>query len=287
MKSIKRVFPSQEVDMGGIPVLQPFPTAQTEQINPFLLLHHSVISARAGSHPLQAGIGPHPHRGFMPVTYVIEGSLHHRDSLGNSSIIQSGGAQWLNAGKGIVHSERPSCEIAEQGGSVEVVQIWINLPQKAKMTNPEYIGVSHEDIPVKSSGTGLEFGLISGAYESLDPPVKPPFPVFFGVLRSDSEGGKGEISLPEGLSGGMYTIKGSGRVKGYGLVEEKNFYQFDEKEGKLAFKSEGEFLALIMLAEPLQEPLATYGPFVMNSQTEIMEALRDYNQGKMGVLIEE
>lgn len=287
MNTIERVLPAHEVDMGGIPVLQPFPTAATEQIDPLLLLHHSVIRTREGSHPLQAGIGPHPHRGFMPVTYVIRGALHHRDSLGNSSVITEGGAQWLNAGRGIIHSERPSKELARGGGEVEVVQVWINLPQSNKLSPPAYHGIEPSDIPRKALGEGVELGLIAGNYQDLKAPVETPFPVFFAELKSKSVKGNARFDIPTGMAGGLYVIKGRGRISGFGLFEAKNFYEFDGTIEEMSFETEGDFLALAMMGKPINEPLATYGPFVMNSQTEILEAMRDYNMGKMGILIEE
>ena len=282
--SLKRVFPSRKVDMGGIPVLQPFPTSTVEQIDPFLLLHHSKIKAREGSHPLQAGIGPHPHRGFAPVTYVIEGALHHRDSLGNSSIISEGGAQWLVAGRGIIHSERPSRELAESGGHVEVVQIWINLTRKNKMDAPNYVGLEKNDLTKLSLGSELNLELIAGGYGDEKGKVNPPFPLLFGALSGK---GSGVLEVPPNMEGGIYVIRGNGKISGHGLMEEKNFYHLESKVQSVDLDVEDEFLALVMLGQPIKESLATYGPFVMNNQTEIMEAMRDYNQGRMGILIEE
>jgi hypothetical protein len=287
MKTIKRVFPAQEVDMGGIPVLQPFPTMSTEQIDPFLLLHHSKIKAPQGVHPLQAGIGPHPHRGFMPVSYVVKGSLHHRDSLGNSSIINEGGAQWLNAGRGIVHSERPSKELAQKGGAVEVVQVWINLPAAHKLSAPEYFGLEAAALPRISLGEGFNLELIAGTYQGEKSPVRTPFPLLFAVLKSENHKGRGFLEWEKNMEGGIYVVRGSAQLEGYGPLEEKQFYRFDPEFSEAGLEAREGFLALLMLGSPINESLATYGPFVMNSQTEVMEALRDYNQGKMGILIEE
>jgi hypothetical protein len=286
LKKINQTLPAFEVDMGGMPILQPFPTNQLEQIDPFLLLHHGHIKVREGENPLHAGVGPHPHRGFMPVTYVIDGELHHRDSFGNSSVVRPGGAQWLSAGRGIIHSERPSAKLAATGGAAEVIQLWINLPRANKMDTPSYLGIQAEDMESISIADGLTLDLISGEYEGSKGKANPPFPVFMAALKAE-QNQKGKLSLSEGMDGGFYIIRGKGSVKGHGLIEEKSFYRLSMEGQELEIELEEGSLALFILGKPLNEPLATYGPFVMNTQTEIMETIRDYNQGKMGVLIEE
>ena len=286
MKTVVRSLPAFEVDMGGIPVYQPFPTNNVEQIDPFLLLHHSKFSLEGGVNPLHTGIGPHPHRGFMPVTYVISGELHHRDSLGNSSIIGAGGAQWLNAGSGVTHSERPSAKFAKEGGSTELIQLWVNLPKANKMSAPNYKGVSKEKIPSIEIADGLTFDLISGLYDSQWGAIRSPIPLLIGAVEALKDA-TGELILPTGMQGGLYMINGEGSIFGYGIVEEKTFYQVSSGEDNLKISLDQGAKALLILGRPIHEPLATYGPFVMNTQTEIMKSLRDYNHGKMGVLIEE
>ncbi len=285
-KSVLRTFPAAKMDMGGIPVYQPFPTARVEQIDPFLLFHHSTINVKEGSAPLHAGVGPHPHRGFMPLTYVVKGSLHHRDSFGNSSVISEGGAQWLSAGRGIIHSERPSREIALNGGSVEVLQIWINLPKSHKMETPWYRGLEKDDLVSLDSPEGVTARLISGNYEGVKGPIQTPFPMFVMSIQGE-KGSSGSFKLPTNMKGGIYVIEGFGKMGGFGLIEEKTFYELDEAGEEMNLQFNSDFHAILLLGEPLNEPLATYGPFVMNSQTEVLEAMRDYNQGKMGILIEE
>jgi redox-sensitive bicupin YhaK (pirin superfamily) len=284
--SIKRAFPAFEVDMGGIPVYQPFPTNEVEQIDPFLLLHHSFIEVEKGINPLHAGVGPHPHRGFMPVTYVISGELHHRDSLGNSSVIGAGGAQWLNAGRGMTHSERPSAALAEEGGTAEVIQLWVNTPKKNKMDAPSYRGLSRNKLTHLEISKGMTLDLVSGSYSDKTGPIRSPFPVFFGIIRT-SESAQATFDVPKGQKGGVYVIKGSGAISGFGMIEDKHFYEFDAQAEQVELKLNSEAEILVIFGQPIDEPLATYGPFVMNTQTEIMESLRDYNMGKMGILIEE
>lgn len=286
LKKIKQTLPAHEIDMGGMTVFQPFPTNQLEQIDPFLLLHHGHIKVEQGVNPLHAGVGPHPHRGFMPVTYVIDGELHHRDSVGNSSVVRSGGAQWLSAGRGIIHSERPSAKLASTGGAAEVIQLWINLPQANKMDTPSYLGIQAEDMHSISIADGLTLDLISGEYKGSQGKANSPFPVFMAALIAEQTQ-NGKLFLPEGMDGGFYVIRGAGSVKDHGLIEEQSFYRLGTEGQELELKLEKGSLVLFVMGKPLNEPLATYGPFVMNTQTEIMESIRDYNQGKMGVLIEE
>jgi len=285
-KKIIQTLPAFEVDMGGIPVYQPFPTNRLEQIDPFLLFHHSKLRVEKGANPLHAGVGPHPHRGFMPVTYVIDGELHHRDSFGNSSVVRSGGAQWLSAGRGIVHSERPSAALASAGGAAEVIHVCIDSPHANKMDPPTYLGIQAEDMPSIAIAEGLNLNLISGDYDGIKGKANPPFPVFLAALKAENTQ-NGTLHIPADLDGGFYVIKGSGSVKGHGIVEEKSFYRTSMTGQKVELQLEAGSLILLLFGKPLNEPLATYGPFVMNSQTEIMESIRDYNQGKMGILIEE
>src|SRR6218665_140216 len=148
-RSISTLLFANTISMGGLPVKQPFPTQRVEQLDPFLLLHHH----KMGPDPdgTWEGVGAHPHRGFSPVTFIFEGALRHRDSRGNDSVISAGGVQWMNAGMGIVHSERPAN--ATQG--LEIIQLWINTPSEHKMDQPAYFAVSKEDAGNFSSADGL------------------------------------------------------------------------------------------------------------------------------------
>jgi quercetin 2,3-dioxygenase len=137
-RSVSTLLYAQMVDMGGFPVRQPFPTTRINQLDPFLLLHDADIKVPVHTEPTHAGVGPHPHRGFSPVTFIFKGGVHHRDSRGNDSVIYSGGAQWMNAGMGVIHSERPPHDIHDIGGRQEIIQLWINTPAQHKMDQPTY-----------------------------------------------------------------------------------------------------------------------------------------------------
>lgn len=277
---VKQLLYAHMVDMGGIPVRQPLPTANIEQIDPFLLLHHHIGHIEAESNPKDVGVGPHPHRGFSPVTFIFQGDVHHRDSRDHSSVVKAGGVQWMNAGMGIVHSERPSAELTTTGGIQEIIQLWINTPQNQKMKQPSYQAFQKEELPLTESGLSL----VAGGDHDQQGPVQSETPVkaLMGELASGKEV---KVNLDYKHSF-IYLLEGSIKIDGYGLVEEHNLVWLDEDVNEVALRIESNSKLLILSADPLNEPLATYGPFVMNNQTQIMEAMRDYQMGKMGVLIE-
>src|SRR5688500_4123529 len=146
-RSVTNLLYAEQVDMGGMPVRQAFPTNNVEQIDPFLLLHHADVKVPKHIEPGHAGVGPHPHRGFSPVTFIFKGGVHHRDSRGNDSVVYEGGAQWMNAGMGVMHSERPPKDIHDIGGRQEIIQLWINTPAKHKMDQPEYFALPEDAMP--------------------------------------------------------------------------------------------------------------------------------------------
>ncbi len=278
---VKQILYAHMVDMGGIPVRQPLPTSNIEQIDPFLLLHHHIGNFKEKTDPKNVGVGPHPHRGFSPVTFIYQGDVHHRDSRDNSSVVKAGGVQWMNAGMGIIHSERPSSELTDQGGTQEIIQLWINTPQSGKMNPPQYQAFQKADMPKISA----ELSLVAGKQGTTTGPAKSEMPVVavMGIIKSGEE-----ISIEAPFEHSMlYVLNNSVTISGYGLVEEHNLVVFEKETNKLEVRADSEVKILFLSADPLNEPLATYGPFVMNTQTEIMEAMRDYQMGKMGVLIEE
>jgi redox-sensitive bicupin YhaK (pirin superfamily) len=147
-RTIETIAYGQQMDMGGFPIRQALPSSKADMLDPFLLLHHANIKVAENVDVKNAGVGPHPHRGFSPVTFIFKGGVHHRDSRGNSHIVYEGGTQWMNAGMGVIHSERPPVDIHELGGVQELIQLWINTPAANKMEVPAYIPVTKEDTPV-------------------------------------------------------------------------------------------------------------------------------------------
>ncbi|MCU0418317.1 MAG: pirin family protein [Cyclobacteriaceae bacterium] len=286
IRSVARLLYAQPVDMGGIPIRQPLPTQQVQQIDPFLLLHHANIKAPTHIEPHDAGIGPHPHRGFSPVTFIFQGGVHHRDSRGNDSVIYAGGAQWMNAGMGIIHSERPPHNIHEIGGRQEIIQLWINTPAQHKMDVPAYFPLRADEAPaLPTDDTRVTGKVFSGEVLGVKGPI-PSQAVVNAATLEVKAGGKLAIPVPPSHNALLYLLDGEISVEGFGLVEGLHIAHFKNDGEGLAFEAKKDTRILFLSGEPLNEPVVSYGPFVMNSQTQIMEAMRDYQMGKMGVLIE-
>jgi redox-sensitive bicupin YhaK (pirin superfamily) len=277
-RTVSHLLYGEVVSMGGMPIRQPFPTQNVEQIDPFLLLHHHRTTA---GEPFE-GVGPHPHRGFSPVSFIFEGSLRHQDSRGNDSVISAGGIQWMNSGMGIIHSERP----VDVEADLELIQLWINTPAAHKMDQPVYIPVTAEEAGLFKSDDGLVSAKIfAGEVLGTKGKVKALSPVNAATFDV-KKGGKISIPLPADHNAFIYLLDGVIKLEGYGLVEGKNAVVFKKDGDSIAFEATENTRILFMTGKPLDEKVVSYGPFVMNSQTQIMEAMRDYQIGKMGVLIE-
>lgn len=286
-RTVAQLLYAQMVDMGGIPVRQPFPTQRVDQIDPFLLLHHADLKAPRHIEPDDAGVGPHPHRGFSPVTFIFKGGVHHRDSRGNDSVIYEGGAQWMNAGMGIIHSERPPRDIHERGGRQEIIQLWINTPAAHKMDQPAYFPLAAEDAPRYESVDGkVSASVFSGEVFGLKGPIPSHTEVNAATLKL-IKGGTVNIPLPETHNVILYLLDGKLTVNGFGLVDPLHVVNFNNDGEGISFEALEDTRVLLLSGKPLKEKVVSHGPFVMNSQTEILEAMRDYQKGKMGILIED
>ena len=273
--------------MGGLPVRQPLPTQQVAQVDPFLLLHHADVKVPTTVKPDHAGVGPHPHRGFSPVTFIFKGGVHHRDSRGNNSLIYAGGAQWMNAGRGIIHSERPPHDIHEIGGRQEIIQLWINTPGKHKLDQPAYFPLEADQVPETTADEQrVLVRVFSGDVLGVKGPIPTPTEVNAAVLTF-KKGGSISIPLPAHHHAMVYLLDGKLTVDGFGLVDGLHLIHLNnDGDGFSATALEGT-RALLLSGAPLGEEVVSYGPFVMNNQTQILEAMRDYQMGKMGVLIED
>jgi redox-sensitive bicupin YhaK (pirin superfamily) len=286
-RTVSRLLYAHEVDMGGMPIRQPLPTQQVQQIDPFLLLHHANIKAPTHIEPDDAGIGPHPHRGFSPVTFIFQGGVHHRDSRGNDSVIYAGGAQWMNAGMGIIHSERPPHDIHDIGGRQEIIQLWINTPSKNKMDVPAYFPLSAEEAPQIQTGDSRVSGKVfSGEVLGVKGPI-PSQAVVNAATFEIKQGGRVSIPVPDTHNTLIYLLDGKVSVDGFGIVDGLHIVHFKNDGEGISLEAQANTRVLFLSGEPLKEPVVSYGPFVMNNQTQIMEAMRDYQMGKMGVLLEE
>jgi redox-sensitive bicupin YhaK (pirin superfamily) len=286
-KKVKYLIPAEEIDMGGIAVKQTIPTHNVNQIDPFLLLHHGKFEYTNKAPALQQGIGPHPHRGFSPVTFIIDGEVHHRDSRGNNQIAKKGEVQWMHAGAGIIHSERPSQDMVDNNGIQEVIQLWINSPSANKLKQPRYQFIPKNDIPVFLSEDKLVSNkLIAGSLDGLQGGIITESELLI-VWGEASEGGTHTFNIDKGYNSMVYVIKGDLKIAAYGKVEKESLIVFDNNDEDIRISASSELQYLLLAGVAINEKMVHHGPFVMNSETEIMEAMRDYQMGKMGILIEE
>ena len=286
-RSIHKIILAKKVNMGGIILDQSLPVNCVEQIDPFLLIHHLATKMPGGQTEKEVGVGPHPHRGFSPVSLIFKGSVNHRDSLGTTSLIAAGGAQWMNSGKGIIHSERPPKQLAEKGGDFELIQFWANTPADRKMEPAKYQPLTAEKTPWITSEDGkVKAGVVAGETLGETGPIELMTPML--VMRFEiGKGGKMEVPIPKNFNAILYLLDGKAEINGERHAGGKDLVWFKNDGESITLEGLEETRAILLAGEPINEPLATYGPFVMNNQTEVMEALRDYQQGKMGVLIEE
>ncbi|MFI5237169.1 MAG: pirin family protein [Ignavibacteriales bacterium] len=285
MKSIKKIIKSQKVDMGGIILEQPLPNQFIDQLDPFLLIHHWDDRLKGNQKQNEAGVGPHPHRGFSPVTLVFKGGVHHQDSRGHSSIVMEGGTQWMFSGLGITHSERPYKELAELGGDFEIIQFWLNVPAKNKMEQPFYKPITKEETPTFiSDDKKVQVAVVSGKFKDLKGVVETFTPVT--TLRMDFEkDSELEFEIPSKQNSLIYVLNGQFQINNE-EVTSKDFVWFNNDGDEIKIKSIQPSRAILLAGEPIGEEVVSYGPFVMNNHTQIMQAIKDSQMGKMGVLIE-
>jgi quercetin 2,3-dioxygenase len=268
-RTVSHLLYAEPFDMGGMPIRQPFPTQRVEQIDPFLLLHHADLKVPTHLPPDDAGVGPHPHRGFSPVTFIFKGGVHHRDSRGNDSVIYAGGAQWMNAGMGMIHSERPPHDIHEIGGRQEIIQLWINTPSQHKMDQPQYFPLSAEEAPTKISEDGkVTLRIFSGEVAGVKGPIPSHTEVNAATLEF-KEGGKISIELPADHSAFLYLLDGKIALQGYGLVEGHHAVVLKKDGEGVEMEALESTRVLLMSGKPLDEEVVHHGPFVMNNQTQI------------------
>ena len=228
-------------------------------------------------------LGPHPHRGFSPVTFVYKGSLRHQDSIGNNEIVEAGGTQWMHSGKGVVHSERPGKELAENGGHNEFIQFWVNTPAKHKMEEPYYLPITDKNTPeVIKDGTKIR--VVAGEFENVKGPAKTYSPQT--LLRLETKSGADLLlEIPKSYNAVIYLLDGEVESNGQ-TAREKDMLWFNNDGEKIVIKVTKDSRFILLSGEPIGEPVATYGPFVMNTENEIRQAMADYQEGKMGRLTE-
>jgi hypothetical protein len=282
-RTVKQIIPAQRINMGGHLLDQPLPFRSVDQIDPFLLIHHWDKPIKAGGNQKELGVGPHPHRGFSPVTFIFKGSVRHQDSIGNNVVVSDGGTQWMHAGKGIVHSERPGIDLVLNGGEQEFIQFWVNTPGKHKMQAPYYLPLSEEETP-KIELENTTIGVVAGSFMGVLGPAKTYSPQT--LLRIDASSACSiEIPLPKHYNTLLYLLKGGLSVENE-KVSSKTMIWYKNDGDMLTINISEASQFIILSGEPIGEPVVSYGPFVMNKHEELQQAVSDFQDGKMGDLIE-
>ncbi|WP_152224339.1 pirin family protein [Pseudomonas sp. SCB32] len=255
-----------------------------EHLSPFLLLDH------AGPHDFTAsdsprGVGQHPHRGFETVTIVYQGELEHRDSSGGGGRIGPGDVQWMTAGNGILHEEFHSPDFSRSGGTLHMAQLWVNLPARDKRTAPAYQTLLAADIPQVELPDGAgTLRVIAGRYHGAAGPAHTFSPLDVWDMRLNA-GRTLDLRVTPGRNTALVVLRGNLRLGSGESLREGQLALFDPRGDSLLLEADSDALVLLLSGEPLNEPIVGYGPFVMNSDTEIREAIDDFREGRFGQLI--
>ena len=279
-RRIAQIVPAEHTYEGeGFGVFRPFPQARLAMLDPFLLLDEMEPKVHAPNEAV--GTSDHPHRGFETVTYVLEGEFEHGDSAGNHGVIRAGGVQWMTAGAGIVHREQPGESIRRNGGRTHGFQLWVNLPAADKMTAPAYQGFEPADIPA-STVDGVTVRVIAGELSGLRGVADTHSPIVYAHVTID-EGATFRADLPHDSNVGLYLFAGGGAVgPSEQPVQTHDLVIFDRESGTISVTATEPLELLLLAGKPLNEPVARYGPFVMNTRQQLIDAFEDYQAGRMG-----
>ena len=252
-----------------------------KRMDPFIMLdYNSKFHFPATDKP--KGVGVHPHRGFETVTIAYEGSVSHHDSSGGGGTIHQGDVQWMTAASGVLHKEYHAEEFYKQGGIFQMVQLWVNLPAKDKMSAPKYQAIEHKSIPTVEVENGI-IEVIAGDYNQTKGAASTFSPV--NMLNAKlNEGGKANFSFPANYNTVLLVIEGEVKVNNQEVVPTDHLLLFTNEGEDFSIEATANSVVLILSGEPLNEPIASYGPFVMNTQEQIREAFDDFNNGKFGTL---
>ena len=285
-KIIKIVLPREKHWVGdGFYVSSIFSmhSEDKKHISPFLLLDHAAPTYFPPTDK-KLGVGEHPHRGFETVTMAIKGEVEHRDSSGGGGKISTGGVQWMTAGSGIVHDEFHSRDFAKKGGEFEMVQLWVNLPAKYKMTRPRYQSLNKKDFPIVRLQDGTtKLKIIAGNYGGLSSPTE----TFTKINIYEVEGHQNsevKLNFDDGTNTLILQLAGRSFIGDQHL--DKGYLGIFSRSGvSINLKTAEDFKILILNGKPIEEPLEAHGPFVMNTREELMVAFRDFQEGNMGSLV--
>lgn len=284
MKKVQGIYraPRQHWVGDGFPVRSLFSyQSHGKQLSPFLLLDYAgPMDFTPTQH--RRGVGQHPHRGFETVTIVYDGEVEHRDSTGKGGIIGPGDVQWMTAGGGILHEEFHSDAFAKRGGAFEMVQLWVNLPAKDKMTAPGYQAIRNETIPQVALPEGAgSLRVIAGDYAGKNGPANTFSPLNVWDIRLN-QGKSAEFSLPDGWNTALIVLRGTVQVNGDAIARDAEMVLLESAGSNVTIEANNDAVLLLLSGEPIDEPIIGYGPFVMNTQEQIAEAIADFNSGRFG-----
>lgn len=265
---VRNLFPSNDID---------------HDVSPFLMLDYAGPTFYPAT-DTPRGVGEHPHRGFETVTIIYEGVVAHRDSAGNSGVIGPGDVQWMTAASGIVHEEMHERAWAKRGGTLQAIQLWVNLPRASKMSTPGYQTILNADIPAIEFAGGGKLRVIAGSFQGRKGPAHTYTPIQLYDLQL-MLGTRMSLELPGGHNTSIFVLQGRASVNGSREAGEAELVVCEREGSQVTIEAQADSRLLVMSGEPVEEPIARYGPFVMNTKAELVQAVQDYQAGKMGHLL--
>lgn len=285
-RGVEGVLPPTNTHMvgNGFKVMNFFPNGRgfEERMSPFFLLDFNAEVSYPPS-DISRGVGVHPHRGIETITFAYKGGVEHHDSKGNHGIIGPGDIQWMTAGGGVLHKEYHEQTYLKKGGAFEMLQLWINLPKKHKMAPAKYQSIVHSSKPKVSLPNNMgEVYVVAGEYDGVKGVASTYSPVHMYDIHYNAHADF-SFSLPGNYNTGILVVDGSISVNDH-KVPENHFVQLKNEAGEIHIKASKKGILLVLSGEPLNEPYVNYGPFVMNTEQEIHQAIEDYNAGKFGFL---
>ncbi|MFG2820052.1 pirin family protein [Kitasatospora sp. NPDC048365] len=279
-RQVERVVsPFHTYEGAGFPVRRPFPTGELPFLDPFLMVDQvGPVDLAPGE---AKGAPPHPHRGFATIQYVIAGDIANADSRGHRAVVRAGGVQWLTAGSGIVHEALPTEEFLAAGGRQHLLQIWVNLPARHKWTEPVSQNADAADLPVVTTPDGAHLTVIAGTTHGATGPFASVTPVLVVHARL-AAGGRAAFTAPAGHNAAVYAMTGAARVGDVPLPDGHLAALDRDGEHFTVHADGGPAEVLVLAGEPIGEPVARSGPFVMNTAAELRQAEKDFALGRMG-----
>jgi quercetin 2,3-dioxygenase len=279
-RSVVRLHPAHRDDIGELTTRRPLPGPGLSRLGAFLFLNHHGPQAFAPGN-LGLPFGPHPHRGFETVTFILQGVLAHRDTAGHESVINAGGVQWMTAGSGLIHEEISPESFKRDGGPLEILQLWVNLPAQLKKTPPRYIGLQRDAIPtIRADGGRVTVNLIAGSFQGKEGPVQSLTGVFMATVEARA-GGHVSFDGATGRDVFLYVVRGELSIGGT-AAPAFNLVELGEGD-TIEVEATTEAVFLLGYANPMNDPVVSHGPFVMNSVDEIRQAYADYRAGRFNV----